>query len=424
MPRSVIIPITNVYAKGGFTVEIKVGSEGAVANLVLDSGSSALVVQAEDYDPADDASLETTALAQNVTYGMGGWYGPVVKTTVCIGDGPFSVRLDEMHLAVTRKEQHSSFADADGIMGLAYYELNRAYDLTEYLNQHQIEPTATYPWFLAEEQQDDTVKEFKGFLKKHPKSYLTPYFTLLEQQGVVGNQFGFLIHRSSIYQTETEKSLQQLKSHPLNNGIFVMGHPKFHDHLYRGDFKQIRVLDNKYYNVHVKSMRIGECEPLSAPVLAEQDKNHRTNGIIDSGASLIVLPQELFKQMLSDLVSMNPDFDAILEPYRTFEGVEEGVDLALVDLTLWPSIYFVFEGIHGEDVELELKPENYWQVHAPKPNQAAFQFIFLEKWPNQCIFGLPLIASYFTIFDRQQQDKGVVLFANKPKAIVKQNSRA
>ncbi|MGJ8664498.1 MAG: pepsin-like aspartyl protease, partial [Marinicella sp.] len=202
---------------------------------------------------------------------------------------------------------------------------------------------------------------------------------------------------------------------PLNNGIFVMGHPKFHEHLYQGEFKEVKVLDNKYYNVHVKSMRVGQGQQLEAPVLAEEDKNHKTNGIIDSGASLIVLPHDLFNQMLSDLININPSFDSILEPYRTFEGIEEGVDLDLLDLQQWPSIYFVLEGTNGEDVELELKPENYWQIHAPRPNQAAFQFIFLKKWPNQCIFGLPLMASYFTIFDRQEQDKGVVLFAEKPK---------
>ncbi len=414
MPKSVIIPITNVFAKGGFTAQIKVGSEGATANLILDSGSSALVVQGEDYQPCDDGSLQATCFAQNRTYGKGGWFGPVVKTEVAMGDGPFSVVADNIHIAVTRKEQQSSFADADGIMGLAYYELNKAYDLTEYLTEYNVDPAHTYPWFLAEEEQDDTIRENKSFIKQYPKSYLTPYFTQLEQQGVVGNQFAFVVHRSSIYQTSSVKSQKQLSFHPLNRGFFVLGKPKLHQHLYQGKFKKVKVLDDKYYNVHVHRMRVGNSESINAPELDESDLNHRTNGIVDSGASYIVLPQVLYDHLINELTHINPDFKTVLEPYGTFTGVEVGVDLSLIDMDAWPSIYFELEGLEGETVELELRPHDYWQIHAPAPNQASFQITTLQGWPNQCIFGLPLMASYFTIFDREQQASGVILFADKP----------
>lgn len=413
MPKSVIIPITNVYAKGGYTAAVKVGSQGAPANLILDSGSSALVIQGEDYQPCDDESLTATSYAQNRTYGMGGWFGPVVKTRVYMGRGPFSVSIDETHVAVTRKEQANSFADADGIMGLAYHELNRVYDLTEYLTANAISPATTYPWFLAAEQQDDTIREFKSFLKTYPKSYLTPYFTQLEQQGVVGNQFGFVIHRSSIYQTSQQRSQEQLRQHPLNRGFFVLGKPKIHTSLFQGRFKKVKVLDDKYYNVHVRSMRVGDGEPITAPELDAADLNHRTNGIIDSGASFIVLPPLLFDHLITELLNINAEFKTVLDPYLTFSGVEVGVDLALIDLAAWPSIYFTFDGAEEDEVELELLPKDYWQVHAPAPNQASFQFLHLPGWPNQCILGLPLMASYYTIFDRAAHTKGVIQFADK-----------
>jgi len=236
----------------------------------------------------------------------------------------------------------------------------------------------------------------------------------LEEEGVVGKQFALLIHRSSIYQTSRERTQEQLRKHPLNNGFFVMGEPKFHKHLYRGKFKEVKVMDDKYYNVNVKSLQIGECQPREAPQLEERHKNYRSNGIVDTGASAIVVPKSLFDQMIEDFASINPEFERIQEPYKTFEGVEEGVNLEQVNLKDWPSMYFTLEGLNGEDVALELKPENYWQIHAPKPNQASFQFVFLEKWPNQCIFGLPLMTNYFTIFDRQNQENGTLLFAEKP----------
>jgi hypothetical protein len=417
MPKSVIIPITNVYAKGTYTAKVKIGSQTTRVNLILDTGSSALVVQGEDYDPAEDERLESTTYAQNVTYGMGGWFGPVVKTRVMMGKGVFSVDIGGVHVAVTRKEQQQSFARSDGIMGLAYHELNRAYDLTDYLVSHAIEPVKTYPWYLAQDEQDDTVREFKSFLRQYPKSYLTPYFCQLEEQGVVGDQFAFLILRSSIYQTAQQRSLEELEHHPLNRGFFVMGKPRTHGNLFKGHFKKVRVLDDKYYNVHVKSMRVGDAAPILAPELAPEDMNHRTNGIVDTGASAIVLPKVMFDQMISDLVSHHADFARILEPYTTFEGVEEGIDLSWLDLSQWPNIYFVLEGLDGEDVELKLEPGNYWQAHAPAPNQASFQFVFLEHWPNQSILGLPLMTDYYTVFDRQEREKGVIMFAEKPDYI-------
>lgn len=417
MPRSVIIPVTNVYAKGDFTAEIRIGSQGEIANLILDTGSSALVVEDADYQPAEDQHLKPTVLAQEVTYGLGGWFGPVIKTKIAMGDGPFSVFLEDAHIAVTRKETTSCFGQADGILGLAYHELSKAYELTEYLEENNIQPAVTYPWFLSEEQQDDSIKQFNSFLKAYPLNRITPYFTHLEEQGVVGNQFALLIHRSSIYQTNSKKSLKQLKKHPLNTGVFVMGEPKFHQHLYTGDFKKVKVLHDKYYNVNVKSLQVGNCPAITAPKLEEKHKNYETNGIVDTGASAIVLPKQLFNQMIQDLVRLDKEFDSILEPYKTFEGVEEGIDIELVDLDKWPVISFTLEGMDGEDVKLDLTPYNYWQIHAPKPNQVSFQFVFLEKWPNQCIFGLPLVASYYTIFDRQIKELGAIVFADKPATI-------
>ena len=45
MARTVIrIPINNVKGGGDYTGEIRVGSQGAVANVILDTGSSTLAV--------------------------------------------------------------------------------------------------------------------------------------------------------------------------------------------------------------------------------------------------------------------------------------------------------------------------------------------------------------------------------------------
>ena len=414
MTKSVLVPITNVYAKGDYTAQVHIGSHKQPANLVLDSGSSTMVVQHEDYDPSQDQHLYPTSYAQNVTYGMGGWYGPVVKTSVSIGSGFFQAALKDVHIAVAKKELSNSFALADGLLGLAYRELNKAYNLERYLNENGVEPAVTHPWFLTEEQSDDSISEFRSFLRQFPRHEITPYFTQLEQNGVVGNQFAFIIHRSSIYQTETKKTADELKQHPLNNGVFILGHPRLHGHLYEGEFKEVRVLDDKYYNVHLRSLRVGDQEPISAPALAEKDvKGYVSNAIVDSGASMVILPEILFDGLFDGLIKHNPSFASLLETFRTFEGVEKGIDMQLVDLEQWPSLHFTFDGFDGETVELTMTPETYWQTHAPEPNQISFQFVYLPKWPDQSVLGLPFMNNYFTIFDRAERENGAVLFAEK-----------
>lgn len=413
MTRSVLIPITNVYAKGDYTAEVHIGSQKQTANLILDSGSSTLVVQNEDYDPHLDTSLSPTEFSQNVTYGMGGWYGPVVKTQVHLGKGLFKAGLTDVHIAVTKKEVTGCFGKADGLFGLAYRELNRAYNLSQYLSENDINPAVTFPWHLEEEEADDTVREFKQFLRKYPSQEIKPYFTQLEEQGVVGNQFGFLIHRSSIYQTESEKSLEQLKEHPLNNGLFIMGHPRHHEHLYKGELKHVKVLDDKYYNVHLISLRVGDLPSIEIPILKQKNKRYITNATIDSGASMIILPEVLFDQLIENLIQINQNFCPILEPFRTFEGKEKGIAMESVNLEEWPDIYFDFEGFDDEIVTLCMTPETYWQTHAPSPNEISFQFLTLPNWRNQTIFGLPFMNNYFTIFDRAAGDTGAVVFAEK-----------
>ncbi len=414
MPRSVLIPITNVHAKGDYTARVYIGSQRQQANLILDSGSSSLVVQAADYDPNNDDSLSATSYAQAKAYGMGGWAGPVIKTDVELGRGAFQAGLKEAHLAVTRKEQTGCFGDADGILGLAYGALNRAHDLSQYLAENQIDPAHTYPWYLAEAEHDDNIAEFRRFLRGYPQFKLDPYFTQLEQHGVVGNQFAFVIHRSSIYQTARRQTAQQLANQPLNNGIFVIGHPKVHEHLYDGQFAEAKVLHDKYYNVHLRGMRVGAGQMIPAPELEpERVSSSVSNAIVDSGASMVMLPKILFEGLFEQLIRSNSAFESVLAPFRSFEGVEKGIAIDQVDLADWPDITFILDGFDDQPVNLVMKPESYWQTHAPAPGQVSFQFVYLPSWPNQAVLGLPLMTNYYTIFDRADRANGAVLFAPK-----------
>jgi hypothetical protein len=88
MAQTVIrIPINNIKGGGDYTGEIRVGSQGDVANVILDTGSSTLAVVSRVYKVADDQNVAKTSFAQLVTYGTGGWSGPVLETTLSMGSG-------------------------------------------------------------------------------------------------------------------------------------------------------------------------------------------------------------------------------------------------------------------------------------------------------------------------------------------------
>ena len=115
---SIRIPVTNVYAKGGYTARLFVGSQRHAVNLILDTGSSSLVIHDNDYDPLQDSHLTGTALVQDVQYGKGGWYGPVIQTSIIAGLHGHHAELDGVSVALASQTQVASFLEADGILGL------------------------------------------------------------------------------------------------------------------------------------------------------------------------------------------------------------------------------------------------------------------------------------------------------------------
>ncbi|MFN9915505.1 MAG: pepsin-like aspartyl protease, partial [Pirellulaceae bacterium] len=145
MTKSATIPITNFYANGDYTAQLAVGSEGTLVNLILDTGSSTLAVKTSKYSPAKDNVLQPTSFAQDVSYGTGGWAGPLVQTKVSFGVAENSITLDQAYVAITDASLPDNFGNADGILGLAYKGLNQAYNLSAFFQLHDM-PASSFPW--------------------------------------------------------------------------------------------------------------------------------------------------------------------------------------------------------------------------------------------------------------------------------------
>ncbi len=380
MASAIRIPITNIYMDGDYTGTIYVGSKKKAANVILDTGSSTLAIDGTFYDFTKDSDAKITDIAQEVGYGDGSeWIGGVVLTDVGMGSGHQSVTLPKVNVAVAYHATQNMFRQSNGILGLAYTRLNSAYTLPG--------PTLP-PHFTFNQIQNGT------------KTFLEPYFTQLEDAGVVANKFAFYTLRSMI-----SRATSDISTDPLNNGYMILGAGEESTDLYSGPFQNARVVDDEFYNTNLKAIIVGKTAPIpvSPPTRAS---GIPSNSIVDSGTNSLTLEQNLFNAIVSR-------FSAAAD--KTFgHAMQAGyVPMSSLNLDDWPPITFVFEGDSGADIKLTVTPDTYWQVNAPEKGYAtAVLFSDNGQGGGMSIMGLPLMNNYFTIFDRSvDKGLGVIKFA-------------
>jgi len=404
MGNTVRVPITNVYGGGDYTAQITIGSGQTTANVILDTGSSTLAVIPKTYDVTGDSDAKPTPLAQDVIYGTGGWAGPVVTTTVAMGVEGQSVSLDT-YIAVTVDDERGGFGAADGIMGLAYNVLNNAYDLSAYLKEEGRQ-LVTYPWPFPVKNTSAAVQQLASFLGRMPEQDLPPYFTALKTAGIEKDVFAFYTLRSvpSLRSSKPEDD-------PLNQGFFIMGGGVEQDDLYTGEFVNVDVVDDAWYNTDLLAVQVaGDAQVTANPVPAKYAKTMVSNSILDSGTNSLALANDVYQAIVSSLGKLNPDFA------KAIQTASRGpVQTDSLGLDKWPEITFTLRGENDEPVPLQCSPATYWQADCPKAGQASFM-IGTSGMP-QSILGLPLMNNYYCVFDRTQDPYGVIRFAAiKPRA--------
>jgi Eukaryotic aspartyl protease len=402
MAQTVIrIPINNVKGGGDYTGEIRVGSQGAVANVILDTGSSTLAVVPRTYNIADDQDVTFTSFAQLVTYGTGGWSGPVLETTLSMGSGDNQASM-KTYIAIADEQLPHNLGPADGILGLAFNALNSAYDLAAYLTSHNVNPPVTYPWLFPVKTSATALRQVEQFLARMTEIDLEPYFTALESADLTRNIFAFYTLRSTPSMASADP-----ETDPLNNGIFVLGGGLDQADLYAGQPLNVAVLDDLYYNTNLKAVQIGDADPVQvSPLPPSQAKSLVSNSIVDSGTNSLVLAPDVYQAVISGLGSLSADF-ATLVRQATSNGA---VPQSSLNLSTWPDINFVMQGADGSDVTLTCAPTTYWQTDAPQAGNAMFQINNGGSFPMS-ILGLPLFNNYYTVFDRTQNPYGTISFA-------------
>jgi len=376
---TVRLAITNINMDGDYTGTIYVGSKKTPINVILDTGSSTLAIDGNHYDATKDKSAVITDIAQEVSYADGSnWMGAVVLTDVLVGTTK-PVNLPNVNTAVAYHATETMFRQSQGILGLAYTKLNNGF----------VMPGPTIP-----------PKYTFNQIQAGKVTYIEPYFTELEEKGLVANKFAFYTLRSMINMATANP-----KTDPLNNGYLILGGGEESTDLYSGSFQVARVVHDLYYNTNLKAVIVGKSNPIKVSPPTKASGNI-SNSIVDSGTNSLLLDQSLFEAIAQQLSS---SAGATLE-----DAIRAGyVKMNKLDLTEWPPITFVLEGALGADVNLVVTPNTYWQTNSPKPGYAsAVLFGDAGQGGGQSILGLPLMNNYFTIFDRSvDKGLGVISFA-------------
>ena len=414
MKKSIQFPINIAPSKGCYSLELEIGSQKEPVKLLIDTGSSTLAFHASNYSPSDDKCLELTQYAQCVTYGKGGWAGPVLKSKVIYSNNTDSFEIPEVSFSIVSDQQENSFQGLDGVMGLAYHHLNNAYDLSSYYEKNN-QGQKTYPWGFSTEIDKSGIPVFKNFLRKYPKKDITPLFSAFEQKNISLNKFTLLTHRSVVHVPTANMTQNQKEEEVLNKGLFIIGEVESDSAIFNGKCKNVKVLHDAYYNTNLLSVQVEGYDAIQAPSL---DSGHLdsffTNSIIDSGSSYLMLQKKIYQYVIDSLNKINPKLVTFIDAFNLARKNNTPYSPADLNLQDWPKLYFTFEGSEEKQVTLCCQPDHYWQLDALSPNQVFFTLLSqIEKWPNQSIIGLPIISSYLCIFDRSAGSDGVIKFVDK-----------
>ncbi|MCJ8271176.1 MAG: A1 family peptidase [Psychrosphaera sp.] len=379
MTKTVVIPLSNTEMENGdYTGTIYIGSNKTPVTVLFDTGSSTLSVKSSVYAVASDSDETSTNFAQEIIYNAGGWYGPVVKTDVALCLSEEKNELKAVNVAVMQEMELDGFGDAQGILGLAYQALNRAYELE----------ITTSPWPWPEQSLDEVQDTLKTL---GTQTTIQPYFTQLEESGVVANKFAFYAPRSL-----TSRQLANPQEDANNQGALIIGGGEEYDQYYQGSFQNIRVLDDTAYETKILTIQVGDKPPYTVPEEVPPQHNG-ANSFVDSGTTGLFVNNAIFQYFLGCLTDKQQDLIA---------GGSQQTTTNVEAAGQWPRLHLMMEGEDDTIVTLTVTPQNYWQQYAPTPNQSP---LTIQAWPGvHTILGLPLFNNYFIIFDRTIDGLGVV----------------
>ena len=145
---------------------------------------------------------------------------------------------------MTADDEPGGFGQADGIMGLAYNVLNNAYDLSSYLEEHgDTGGHATRGRFPTQEHERGGPAGRAACCSGCRSRTCRRTSRRSRQAGIEKNLFAFYTLRSM-----PSMRTSHPEDDPLNQGFFIMGGGPEQDDLYTGEFVDVDVVDDAWYN--------------------------------------------------------------------------------------------------------------------------------------------------------------------------------
>ncbi|GGA83827.1 hypothetical protein GCM10011521_22790 [Arenimonas soli] len=412
MPPALELPTTLAYARGAYTATARLGEHADPAQLILDTGSSTLVVRPHAYRAERDGLLAATPWVQEIRYGGGAWAGPVLKSRLAFGHGHHARAIDDALFACCETDD-ALFQGADGLWGLAYRDLDPAWDVSPLLVQQGHAPPLSWPWPYEQGHALDLTR-FQDFLRHQPRTHLKPAFTALEEEGVVRNRFALATSRAVVHVTHGDPSVAALQADPLNRGALVLGGGTEQQHLYRGSFQDVRVVHDLYYNANLRAVRVSGGNPIPVPPLdTSRVAAMGSNAMLDTGCSYLALEAGTYAAVMAALAAHDPRFPDLVARAQQAIVRGEGLPNDAVDPRHWPDLNFILEAPSGGNSELRVPASHYWQHNAHRPGQCLCLLAApLPHFTGQSLLGLPLFAGRYAIFDRSGgSGLGTVRFA-------------
>jgi len=400
------LPLSLAWARGGYTARLHLGAERRPANMLLDSGSSSFAVLPRAYAPDRDTTRRTTALVQEIAYGAGSWAGPVLEVDVAFGSCHRAPIARGAALALI-EAQTGGFQDADGIVGLAYRNLDCARSLGGDGS------TSSWPW-PYDLHGDPNDPLFRETFRRLPQVEIEPLFAGLEAHGIVHNRFAIKLSRAVVRVPDAGLDEASLDALPDNRGLWVLGAGSERKEHYRGAFTNIRIVDDRYYNAELIAVQVGEHPRIEVPPLEPEHRAwYRSNAIFDTGCSFLLLETSTWQQVLAQLEAAVPGARQLIARAATALSGGPGLPNDAVDPSRWPTLTLILRGDAGGEVRLHCTPEQYWPADAAR---AGLRLCLLGSapagWPSQSILGLPLMAGRYIVFDRCVHRRGVLRFAD------------
>jgi hypothetical protein len=378
VPQSIRLPATILTTGDYYTAKLGFGSAGAVAEVILDTGSAMLAVDGTAFDPVAGGCTMTT-LMQQAQYLSGTSLCAVVTGAVTLGDGAL-VQIPDANIGVTYGGG-GVFGSAAGIWGLAYQGLDAALQM----------PADTW-----------AAKYDASEISLGAPRDIAPLFDQLTAAGLLGRQFAFRINR-----VLPRQALADPAADPLNTGLFVAGGGLECDDLRSGPFSMIAVVHETYYNVNLLSVQVGQAPPIAVQP-PPAGSSAVSTAFVDSGMPNLMLAQTLFDAVMAALQALNPSYAAAVARKAT-----GGEDQAALNLAAWPDLVFSFQADGGGVTSVTVGSTAYWQEDAAGPGRAV---VMLSgdgyRFGGQSILGLPFFAGNYVVFDRSAPDgRGVVAVA-------------